>query len=42
MDNGMLGLKTPHTRGSDNVTFEVTSKGREFLRAYRGLKALME
>lgn len=40
--NGMLNLKTPHAKGSNNVTFEATAKGREFLRAYRGLKALMK
>jgi predicted transcriptional regulator len=27
--------------GSNDATFEITSKGKEFLRAYKGLKSLM-
>jgi len=42
IDNGMLRLNGPHARGTDNVTFEVTEKGRQFIRAYKGLKALMQ
>lgn len=42
LDNGMLRLNGAHARGSVNVTFEVTEKGREFIRAYKGLKSLMK
>jgi predicted transcriptional regulator len=30
------------TRENETVMFEVTEKGREFLKAYKGLKALMK
>jgi predicted transcriptional regulator len=41
LGNGMLQLN--HRTGkSDNTMFEVTEKGREFLKAYKGLKALMK
>jgi len=42
----LLGTGLLHLNGrtskSVTPTFEVTEKGREFLRAYRGLKALMK
>jgi predicted transcriptional regulator len=41
LENGMLRLNG-RTSGSDTATFEVTEKGKEFLRAYKGLKALMK
>jgi len=37
----LLHLNGPANR-SESDTFEVTEKGREFLKAYRGLKALMK
>lgn len=41
LGNGMLQLD--HRTGrSENAMFEVTEKGREFLKAYKGLKALMK
>ncbi len=42
LGNGMLHLNGAHAGSSDYVTFEATEKGRKFLRAYRGLKALMK
>lgn len=41
LGNGMLQLNR-RTGKSDNAMFEVTEKGREFLKAYKGLKALMK
>ena len=41
LNNGLL-LFNFHESESSNGLFEVTDKGREFLRAYRGLKALMK
>ena len=38
---GLLRLNGRTSR-SDVAMFEVTEKGREFLKAYRGLKALMK
>jgi len=38
---GLLRLNG-RTSESDATTFEVTEKGREFLKAYKGLKALMK
>ncbi|MGD0158886.1 MAG: winged helix-turn-helix domain-containing protein [Candidatus Bathyarchaeia archaeon] len=41
LGNRMLQLN--HQTGkSDNTMFEITEKGREFLKAYKGLKALMK
>lgn len=39
--NGLLCLSCG-VRESETGIFEVTEKGREFLKAYRGLKALMK
>ena len=39
--NGLLRLNG-RTSKSDATTFEVTEKGKEFLKAYKGLKALMK
>jgi len=41
LGTGLLRLNG-RTSKSDAATFEVTEKGREFLKAYRGLKALMK
>lgn len=41
LGNGLLRLNGL-ANSSGFETFEVTEKGREFLRAYRGLKALMK
>jgi predicted transcriptional regulator len=41
LGNGLLHLNG-HANRSESETFEVTEKGREFLKAYRGLKALMK
>jgi len=41
LGNGLLRLNG-RTNKSDTATFEVTEKGREFLKAYKGLKALMK
>ena len=41
LGNGLLRLNGK-TSESEGVTFELTEKGREFLKAYRGLKALMK
>jgi predicted transcriptional regulator len=40
LNNGLLHVVTEHDQ-PDYRLFEVTSKGKEFLRAYRGLKDLM-
>jgi predicted transcriptional regulator len=40
LDNGLLHIVTIKDQ-SENRLFELTPKGREFLRAYRGLKDLM-
>jgi predicted transcriptional regulator len=37
---GMIRVKV--TAKSEAVVYDVTEKGKEFLRAYRGLKALMK
>jgi predicted transcriptional regulator len=39
--NGLLRVNGV-TDGSDAILFEVTEKGKEFLKAYKGLKALMK
>jgi len=39
--NGMLRINGKR-QDSEAITYEVTERGREFLRAYRGLKALMK
>jgi len=41
LGTGLLRLNG-RTSKSDTATFEVTEKGREFLKAYKGLKALMK
>lgn len=41
LDSGLLGLVI-HDGHSEDRFFELTSKGREFLRAYKGLKDLMK
>lgn len=41
LENGLLRLNG-QTRENETVMFEVTEKGREFLKAYKGLKALMK
>jgi predicted transcriptional regulator len=41
LENGLLRLNG-RTRENETVMFEVTEKGREFLKAYKGLKALMK
>jgi predicted transcriptional regulator len=41
LGTGLLRLNGRKNR-SEAATFEVTEKGREFLKAYRGLKALMK
>jgi predicted transcriptional regulator len=41
LQTGLLRLND-QTNESDPATLEVTDKGRRFLRAYRGLKALMK
>jgi len=41
LGNGLLRLNG-QTRENETVMFEVTEKGREFLKAYKGLKALMK
>lgn len=40
LSNGLLHFVIVEEQ-SDNGLFELTPKGKEFLRAYRGLKALM-
>lgn len=40
LDSGLLHIITIEER-SDGRLFELTPKGKEFLRAYRGLKNLM-
>ena len=40
LDSGLLHLITAKERSDDRL-FELTPKGKEFLRAYRGLKDLM-
>lgn len=40
VNNGLLRVNGARDE-SDAVTFEVTEKGKEFLKAYKGLKALM-
>jgi predicted transcriptional regulator len=40
LNSGLLHVVTEHDQ-HDYGLFEVTSKGKEFLRAYRGLKDLM-
>jgi len=41
LGNGLLRLNG-QARENETVMFEVTEKGREFLKAYKGLKALMK
>jgi predicted transcriptional regulator len=41
IDSGLL-LMTREQERDDGSLFEVTQKGKEFLKAYRGLKALIE
>jgi len=41
VQNGLLHVNG-HTSKFETGTFEVTEKGREFLKAYEGLKALMK
>lgn len=41
LSNGLLHMIRMQEQATDGL-FEVTPKGREFLRAYKGLKALME
>jgi predicted transcriptional regulator len=41
LENGLLRLNS-RASIAETATFEVTEKGREFLKAYRGLKALMK
>lgn len=41
LENGLLRLNGQANK-SEIGMFEVTEKGREFLRAYKGLKALIE
>jgi len=41
LGNGMLRMNH-RTEKSENAMFEVTDKGRKFLKAYKGLKALMK
>jgi len=41
LNNGLLDLVTQNGQTEDRV-FELTQKGREFLRAYKGLKDLMK
>jgi predicted transcriptional regulator len=41
IDSGLLLMIKAQER-NDGSLFEVTPKGKEFLRAYRGLKALIE
>ena len=41
VDSGLL-LMTREQERDDGSLFEVTSKGKEFLKAYRGLKELIE
>jgi predicted transcriptional regulator len=40
LDSGLLDVR--EQQESSKGLFEVTEKGREFLRAYKGLKALMK
>lgn len=41
LENGLLRLNG-QPRWSETGKFELTEKGREFLKAYKGLKALMK
>lgn len=41
LENGLLRMNG-RTRQNETVMFEVTEKGREFLKAYKGLKSLMK
>jgi predicted transcriptional regulator len=41
LENGLLRLNG-QASSSETGKFEVTEKGREFLKAYKGLKALMK
>jgi predicted transcriptional regulator len=42
LSNGLLQLVREEENENNSGLFDITEKGREFLRAYKGLKALMK